>query len=287
MNAIDRTACIASGITAAAATVRSALAGSRRGLLAHTGVAAVLALSSAACSGVTTAAPLATPVAHESAGPAACHASGATKVLARRVFVPAGVQASLEDGAFAVGYAADPSHCLTVEWPSGASHVQPGSCAQPSARTAARDASDETMLAWESRDGAEPHITLGVSTSDAARSFFGFGIAGSRHVVEQPFRPLVKSPGGETAPALAPIGHDRFLLAWVDGNVESHQLRAQSVVGWGETLGPSMVLSPADASVIGKPSVVVAPTGYGLVTYVASLEGEFDVMATPVACAMN
>jgi hypothetical protein len=89
------------------------------------------------------------------------------------------------------------------------------------------------------------------------------------------------------APELAPIGQDRFLLAWVEGNAESHQLRAQSVVGWGDPLGPSMVLSPEDASVIGRPSIVVAPTGYGLVTYLASIDGEFDVLATPIACAMN
>jgi hypothetical protein len=48
-----------------------------------------------------------------------------------------------------------------------------------------------------------------------------------------------------------------------------------------------MVLSPAEASVIGRPSVVVASTGYGLVTYLASIDGEFDVFATPIACAMN
>jgi hypothetical protein len=193
----------------------------------------------------------------------------------------------MDDAGFTVGYAADSSHCIAVEWPSGTSHVLPGSCARSNAKTAMRDASDETMLAWESHDAAGPHITLGVTTSDAPRSFYGFGIAGDRHIVEHPFRPLVSSPGGETAPAIAPIGHDRFLLAWVDGDTESHQLRAQSVVGWGETLGSAMVLSPADASVIGKPSVVVAPSGYGLVSYVASLEGEFDVLATPVACAMN
>jgi hypothetical protein len=33
--------------------------------------------------------------------------------------------------------------------------------------------------------------------------------------------------------------------------------------------------------------VAVAPTGYGLVSYVASIDGEFDVLATPVACATN
>ena len=144
------------------------------------------------------------------------------------------------------------------------------------------------MLAWESHDGPEPHIALGAVTYDAPRAFFGFGIAGDRHVVAHPFRvPASSAAGGEMAPQLAPIGHDRFLLAWVDGDTESHHLRAQSVVGGGEPLGGPMVLSPADASVIGTPSVVVASTGYGLVTYVASIEGEFDVLATPISCAMN
>ena len=65
------------------------------------------------------------------------------------------------------------------------------------------------------------------------------------------------------------------------------KLRAQSVVGWGDPLGAAMIRSPAEASVIGRPSVVVAPTGDGLVTYVASMNGEFDVLATPIACALN
>ena len=90
-----------------------------------------------------------------------------------------------------------------------------------------------------------------------------------------------------TAPALAPIGHDRFLLAWVDGDVESNRLRAQSVVGWGDPVGPAMVLSPSDATIIGHPSVAIEPSGYGVVTYIASVQGEFDVLATPIACAMN
>jgi hypothetical protein len=32
---------------------------------------------------------------------------------------------------------------------------------------------------------------------------------------------------------------------------------------------------------------VRAPSGYGLVSYVAAIDGEFDVLAVPVACAMN
>jgi len=224
-----------------------------------------------------------------SSGAAVCHATSRAKVLARRVFVPGGVQVSEQDGSFSVRFATAASRCVAVEWPSASGGPHASSCPEPGAHSTVRaDSADETMLAWESHDAEQPHITLGVVTYDAPHAFFGVGIEGKRHVVERTFHARGTGHGaGEMAPDLAPIGHDRFLLAWVEGNVEGHQLRAQSVVGWGDPLGPSMVLSPEDASVIGRPSVVVASTGYGLVTYLASTDGEFDVLATPIACAMN
>jgi hypothetical protein len=222
-------------------------------------------------------------------GASACHATGRAQVLARRAFVPGGVEASEQGGSFSVRFATAASRCVAVEWPSPYDGPRPASCPAPGARSEARaDTDGETMLAWESHDEPESRIHLGVVTYDAPHAFFGVGIEGKKHLVERTFFvPGSRRDAGQMAPALAPIGHDRFLLAWVDGNVESHELRAQSVVGWGDPLGPSMVLSPKDASVIGRPSVVVASTGYGLVTYLASVDGEFDVLATPVACAMN
>jgi hypothetical protein len=253
--------------------------------VASTLAVAALSLASAACSSVSAEPPRAPagPV-----GPAACHPTGKTKVLARKVFVPAGVEASAQDGGFSVRYAAAASRCVVVDWESSSS-PRSASCPAPGGRTATRENdADETMLAWESHDEPEPHITLGVVTYDAPHAYFGIAVEGKKRIEERTFfAPGSSRDGGGMAPALAPIGHDRFLLAWVDGNVESHQLRAQSVVGWGDPLGAPMVLSPSDASVIGRPSVVVAPTGYGLVTYVASTDGEFDVLATPIACAMN
>jgi hypothetical protein len=177
---------------------------------------------------------------------------------------------------------------VAVDWPSASQGSQPSACPAPGARTAERaNEDDETMLAWESTDATNPHIELGVVTYDTPQTVFGFATGGKRRVVERPFYTPESGRDSETAPALAPIGHDRFLLAWVEGNVESNSLRAQSVVGWGDPLGPAMVLSPSDATVIGQPSVVVAPSGYGVVTYIASVQGEFDVLATPIACAMN
>jgi hypothetical protein len=110
------------------------------------------------------------------------------------------------------------------------------------------------MLAWESHDEEEPRITLGVVTYDAPHAFFGVGIEGTRHLAERTFYAPGEGRGGAVmAPGLAPIGRERFLLAWVEGDLENLQLRAQSVTGWGDPLGPSMVLSPPEASVAWGP----------------------------------
>jgi hypothetical protein len=259
--------------------------------IASTLAIAAVSLASAGCSsGVSTLAAPHAPAA--STGAAACHVAGRPRVLARKVFVPAGVEAVAKDGGVTVRYATGASRCLSVAWGAAGEDPQAASCPDREARTAVReDPSDETMLAWESHDEPQPRIKLGVVTYDTPTSLLGDRVglqqSSTRLAVRTFFVPSSRREGGQMAPALTPIGHDRFLLAWVEGNAESHELRAQSVVGWGDALGPSMVLSPNDASVIGRPSVVVAPSGYGLVTYVASVDGEFDVFGTPVACAMN
>ncbi len=291
MNAINRTAARTDSDSIGTCRMKLSLEGLRRvpQRLAQAGVLAAVSLAglaSVGCSGVNTASPAVAPAPTSAA---VCHATSGAKVLARRVFVPGGVQVTEQDGAFSVRFEPDHSHCVALDWPSTEQRTMPGSCDAGAARTAARENnSDETMIAWDSRDAFALHPGLGIGTEDMPHAFVGLGIAGDRRNVERPFRVLSSvAHGADAAPQLAPIGHDRFLVAWVDGNSESHQLRAQSVVGWGDPVGPSMVLSPADASVIGRPSVAVAPTGYGIVTYMASIEGEFDILATPVACAMN
>jgi hypothetical protein len=261
-----------------------------RRILSTLAVAAA-SLATAACSSgaASVAAPHAPPA---YTGAAVCHATANPTILARKVYLPAGVEASMSDDGLVVRYATRASGCLSVVWGATGREPSAASCPQPGARTAVReDASDETMLAWESHDEPEPRIKLGVVAYDVPMSLLGDRVGptrGTTKLVERTFLvPGSSRDAGQRAPALAPIGHDRFLLAWVDGSEESHELRAQSVVGWGDALGPSMVLSPKDASVIGQPSVVVAPSGYGLVTYVASIDGELDLFGTPVACATN
>jgi hypothetical protein len=208
------------------------------------GLLTVAALGSFGCATSGTGRGQGLATAPASTGAAVCHATGSAKVLARRVFVPGGVEASVQDGTFSIKFATAASRCAAVDWRTASEGPRPASCPEAGAHTTARaDSSDETMLAWESHDAEEPHITLGVVTYDAPHAFFGVGIEGKKHIVERTFyAPGATRGAGEMAPQLAPLGHDRFLLAWVDGNVESHELRAQSVVGWGDSLGPAMVL---------------------------------------------
>lgn len=245
---------------------------------------AVLALSlaSGACS--EGAAPPRTPA--TAAGAAPCHITGAARVLARRVFVPAGVRASEQDGHFTVRFATGPSECISIDWPSDSDRAHPESCPSPGAQGAGPTwAQNPTLLAWESNDGEDPHFKPNVVAYDAPDVWLEQETQERQRVAERAFYPLGRiSPVSKRSVDLAPIGHDRFLLAWVEGNVESHQLRAEPIGASGDPLGPSMVLSPSDASVIGRPSVWVAPSGDGLVTYTASIDGEFDVFASSVSC---
>jgi hypothetical protein len=136
------------------------------------------------------------------------------------------------------------------------------------------------------QDATPPRVTLGVVVYDAPRTIFGFALEGRRHVIERTFEAparVVRS-GGETNPALVPIAGERFLLTWVDGDIESHQLHAQVVAGWGTPVGAAIDLSPGDASVIGRPSAAVSADGHGIVAFLASNGHGFDVLATPVAC---
>ena len=216
--------------------------GMKLGLL-QGGLLAALSLASAACSSVNAATP---PVAPVSTGAAACHAAGGTKVLARRVFVPGGVAASVQDGSFAVRFAPDSAHCTRPRRADRRAAHDEGVVLRsrrrdgPRATTRTRRCSPGSRTTVRSRTSpsAWPRtMRRAPSSGSASRE------TGARSRTRFTCRRRA-SAAGETAPALAPIGHDRFLLAWVEGDSESHQVRAQSVVGWGEPLGASMVLSP-------------------------------------------
>jgi hypothetical protein len=91
---------------------------------------------------------------------------------------------------------------------------------------------------------------------------------------------------GEQAmsPGLAGLSGGRFLIAWTEGPVASHQVRAETIGASGDALGPPLTIS-ADGVNAGQGQVALLPDGKGLVVYMTSPAGSTAaVVATPVAC---
>jgi hypothetical protein len=98
-------------------------------------------------------------------------------------------------------------------------------------------------------------------------------------------------PGGLGEQAMSPgvtgVAGNRFLLAWTEGPVSSHQVRAQTLTTSGDALGAPMTIS-GDGVNAGQGQLAILPDGRGLVAYMASPAGATaQVVATPVACPMS
>jgi hypothetical protein len=212
-----------------------------------------------------------------------CRVTGEAQVVASHVYVPAGVEARLDDGQATIRFAHRKASCAVARSLPTSSRFVTDECPRDAGDVVATS-EGETILARESRrDGRAPHIELGVVVHDVP-SLLGFFAARPDRVVERAFAPAQASPSGEKNPGLAPLPGERFLLLWVEGDSAEHSLRAQPVAGWGTPIGPVLDLSPSDVSVIGRPSAAVGPDGRGLVAFLASSRSGFDVRATPIAC---
>jgi hypothetical protein len=222
-----------------------------------------------------------------SASGSPCRVTGEARVVASHVYVPAGVEASLDDGRATIRFAPSKASCAVARaLPTSGRFVTDGTAGEcpGDARDVVATSEGETIIARESRpDGRAPHIELGVVVHDVP-SLVGFSARDPDRVVERAFAPPQASSSGEKNPGLAPLPGERFLLLWVDGDSEGHSLRAQPVADWGTPVGPAFDLSPSDVSVIGRPSAAVGPDGRGLVAFLASSVSGFDVLATPIAC---
>jgi hypothetical protein len=97
-------------------------------------------------------------------------------------------------------------------------------------------------------------------------------------------------PGGlgsnAMSPGLAAVGADRFLLAWTEGPVSGHQVRAQTLSRTGAPVGEALTVSPTGLNA-GQPQPSVLADGRGVVAFVAAKGRNYDVMASPVTCAVH
>jgi hypothetical protein len=218
--------------------------------------------------------------------PALCRSGGEAQVIADNVWASHVTVKTRPEGNFEVSVV-DVEPCLTVAVArNGVALGGPvlGHCPPTSASDAATATNGtETYTAraeqWETEP---PHLVLGVFTWEWPHAYAGHAQEGQRRVVERVFAP---PPGGahngETMPALAPFGRDRFLLAWVEGD----DVRALPLAQWAQPIGEAFYVSPPEARVVAHPSVAFAPDGVGLVAFLARTRTGSHVLATPIYCA--
>jgi hypothetical protein len=89
------------------------------------------------------------------------------------------------------------------------------------------------------------------------------------------------------SPAVAPAGQGRFVVAWTEGPVSSHQVRAQTLSAAGVAIGKPFAISEPGVNA-GQAQLGVLPDGRGVVAYLASTDAgpkaAYQVVATPIAC---
>jgi hypothetical protein len=98
----------------------------------------------------------------------------------------------------------------------------------------------------------------------------------------------VELPGGGMGgdamqPALAGLEGGRFLLAWTEGNVWAHQVRAVTLDANGAPVGRALAVS--DSVEGGWARLAVTPDGRGAVLFMTPSEDGFAAVAAPIACS--
>jgi hypothetical protein len=85
------------------------------------------------------------------------------------------------------------------------------------------------------------------------------------------------------------IDEHRTVAAWLEGTVEEgYRVHVVALGANGEELGPVVEIADDHGGVVGRPELSFAPDGTsGEVTYLASTEDEFRLVATPLRCTFR
>jgi hypothetical protein len=90
--------------------------------------------------------------------------------------------------------------------------------------------------------------------------------------------------GGQAmSPSVASLGGGRFLLAWTEGPVSNHQVRAITIEADGSPSGSPLAISASGVNA-GQPAAVVGADGRGAVAFLAARGKALEVHATPISC---
>jgi hypothetical protein len=89
--------------------------------------------------------------------------------------------------------------------------------------------------------------------------------------------------GGAISPSLVGLTGGAFLLAWTEGPENAHIVRAQVLDASGEPMGEPIQVSTAGQNA-GQARGAVDSNGKGILAYFASSDGEYHLVAAPIAC---
>jgi hypothetical protein len=133
---------------------------------------------------------------------------------------------------------------------------------------------DRIIAAWADRTGAGEDwkirwtkIKIGASTEEATTFTLPEGGLG----------------GQAMSPSIAALGGGRFLLAWTEGPVSNHQVRAITIGADGAPSGSPLAISASGVNA-GQPAAVVGSDGRGAVAFLAAKGKALEVQATPISC---
>lgn len=134
------------------------------------------------------------------------------------------------------------------------------------------------VVAWSDRATRDEPWQIRWTTMDVATG----ALAGALPVT------LALPEGGpgeaSMSPALAAMGGDRFVMAWTEGPVANHEVRAMVMNPRGEIIGSPLTLSRPGVNA-GQPRVVVGPDGRGAVAFLEETGKSFDLIAAPISCS--
>lgn len=85
------------------------------------------------------------------------------------------------------------------------------------------------------------------------------------------------------SPSVAGLGNGRFLVAWTEGPVSNHQVRALTINAEGAPSGGALSVSAAGLNA-GQPQVAVGADGRGVIAFLAKGKAFYEIHATPLMC---
>ena len=133
---------------------------------------------------------------------------------------------------------------------------------------------DQLVVAWADRAGASDPWKIRWTRMPVG------GAAAEASTFELPAGGL-----GEQAmsPAVAGLGKGRFLLAWTEGPISKHQVRAVTIDETGKPIGEPLTISPSSVNA-GQPQVAALPDGRGLVAFLGAKGKGYELRAAAIRC---